>query len=94
MGASAGGLEAFQEFIRQVPENCGLAFVLIQHLDPEHTSLLTEILQRVSALPVIEVQDQMQVLPNCVYVIPPNRDMTIQNGILQLSPPEQPRGQR
>ena len=94
IGASAGGLEAFQELIREVPGRCGLAFVLIQHLDPEHPSLLTEILQRVSALPVIEVQDQMPVLADHVYVIPPNRDMTIQNGVLQLSPPEQPRGQR
>lgn len=94
VGASAGGLEAFQELIREIPEQSGMAFVLIQHLDPEHTSLLTEILQRVTLLPVIEVRDQMPVRPDHVYVIPPNRDMTIQYGVLQLCPPEQPRGQR
>jgi chemotaxis methyl-accepting protein methylase len=94
IGASAGGLEAFQELIREIPERSGLAYVLIQHLDPEHTSLLTEILQRISAIPVLEIQNQMEVIVDHIYVIPPNRDMTIQNGILQLSPPEQPRGQR
>jgi chemotaxis methyl-accepting protein methylase/chemotaxis response regulator CheB len=94
IGASAGGLEAFQELIREVPERSGLAYVLIQHLDPEHTSLLREILQRVSSIPVLEIQNQMQVLVDHIYVIPPNRDMTIQNGILLLSPLEQPRGQR
>jgi len=94
IGASAGGLEAFQEFFRDAPSDCAIAFVLVQHLAPEHESLLTEILQRVTVLPVIEVKDQMLVMSNHVYVIPPNRDMTIHDGLLQLSPPEQPRGQR
>lgn len=94
LGASAGGLEAFEQFFRHVPADCGMAFVLVSHLDPEHVSILTEILQRTTAMPVVEAQDQMTVAPNSVYVIPPNRDMTIFHGALQLSVPELPRGQR
>jgi two-component system, chemotaxis family, CheB/CheR fusion protein len=94
LGASAGGLEAFEQFFRNVPIDCGMAFVLVQHLDPGHASILTEILQRSTAMPVVEVQDQMAVAPNHVYVIPPNRDMAIFHGALQLSVPEQPRGHR
>ena len=94
IGASAGGLEAFEQFFRRVPPDCGMAFVLVPHLDPSHASILTEILQRATTLPVVEAQDQMTVAPNSVYVIPPNRDMAIFHGILQLSVPEQPRGQR
>ena len=71
-----------------------MAFVLIPHLDPGHASMLTEILQRITTMPVVEAKDQMQVAPNNVYVIPPNRDMTIFHGVLQLSLPENPRGQR
>lgn len=94
LGASAGGLEAFERFFHHVPADTGMAFVLVSHLDPSHASILTEILQRITAMPVVEAQDQMQVMPNCVYVIPPNRDMTIFHGALQLSIPEQPHGQR
>lgn len=94
MGASAGGLEAFEQFFRNMPPDSGMAFVLVSHLDPNHTSILNEILQRTTAMPVIEVQDQMVVAPNSVYVIPPNRDMSIFHGVLQLSIPEQPRGLR
>lgn len=94
MGASAGGLEAFERFFHQMPADCGMAFVLIQHLDPNHSSILTEILQRSTSLPVFEAQDQLQVTPNAVYVIPPNRDMAIFNGKLQLSIPTEARGQR
>ena len=94
MGASAGGLEAFEQFFRSVPPDSGMAFVLVSHLDPSHVSILTEILQRTTAMPVVEVQDQMAVAPNGVYVIPPNRDMAIFHGVLQLSVPEQPRGLR
>jgi len=71
-----------------------MAFVLVQHLDPGHESILTGILQRCTAMPVVEAQDQMAVAPNSVYVIPPNRDMSIFHGVLQLSVPEQPRGHR
>ncbi len=94
IGASAGGLDAFEQFFRGASSQCGMAFVLVQHLDPEHVSMLTEILQRVTELPVVEVTDQMPVELDHVYVIPPNRDMTIHEGILRLSLPEQPRGQR
>ena len=94
LGASAGGLEAFEQFFRHAPPDSGMAFVLVSHLDPSHASILTEILQRATAMPVVEAQDQMKVSPNSVYVIPPNRDMAIFHGALQLSVPEQPRGQR
>ena len=94
LGASAGGLEAFEQFFRKVPRDSGMAFVLVPHLDPGHASILTEILQRSTAMPVVEAQDQMAVAPNRVYVIPPNRDMAIFHGALQLSVPEQPRGHR
>ena len=94
IGASAGGLEAFEQFFRALPQDSGLAYVLVSHLDPGHVSLLTEILQRSTALPVLEAQDQQLVEPDHVYVIPPNREMAIFHGRLQLSTPETPRGQR
>ena len=94
IGASAGGLEAFEQFFRNAPADSGMAFVLVSHLDPSHASILTEILQRSTTMPVIEIQDQMKVAPNSVYVIPPNRDMAIFHGTLQLNVPDQPRGQR
>jgi chemotaxis response regulator CheB len=69
----AVSLEAFEQFFRSVPPVSGMAFVPVPHLDP--SQLLTEILQRTRAMPVVEVQDQMTVAPNGVYVLPPNRDM-------------------
>ena len=94
IGASAGGLEAFEQFFRFMQPDSGMAFVLIPHLDPGHASMLTEILQRITTMPVVEAEDLIPVAPNNVYVIPPNRDMTIFHGKLQLSVPEGPRGQR
>ncbi|MFZ2161601.1 MAG: chemotaxis protein CheB [Sideroxyarcus sp.] len=94
IGASAGGLEAFEQFFRNVPPDSGMAFVLVSHLDPDHASLLTEILQRASTMPVVEAVDQVKVEPNHVYVLPPNREMAIFHGALQLNEPEMPRGQR
>ncbi|MBK9442836.1 MAG: PAS domain-containing protein [Comamonadaceae bacterium] len=94
MGASAGGLEAFEAFFRACPANTGMGFVLVPHLDPGHESLLTEILQRCTAMPVVEALDQVAVVPNQVFIIPPNREMGILNGVLQLHLPQQPRGQR
>ena len=94
IGASAGGLEAFEVFFRACPLDTGMAFVLVPHLDPGHVSLLTEILQRATAMPVHEALDQIAVEANHVYIIPPNREMAILNGVLQLSVPEQARGQR
>ncbi len=94
IGASAGGLEAFEQFFRACPADTGMAFVLVPHLDPGHESLLTEILQRVTAMPVAQVSDQTRVEPDHVYIIPPNREMAIFNQVLQLSMPELERGKR
>ncbi|HYN59012.1 MAG TPA: chemotaxis protein CheB [Rubrivivax sp.] len=94
LGASAGGLEAFEQFFRAMPADSGMGFVLVQHLDPSHASILTEILQRSTAMPVVEAQDQMAVEPDRVHVIPPNRDMAIFHGMLRLSVPTEPRGKR
>jgi two-component system CheB/CheR fusion protein len=94
IGASAGGLESFEQFFSHIAPDSGMAFVLVQHLDPDHPSLLTEILQRVTSMPVTEARDQVEVKPNNLYIIPPNRDMAIFHGTLQLSVPEKPRGQR
>ncbi|MBD2681753.1 MULTISPECIES: CheR family methyltransferase [Nostoc] len=90
--ASAGGLEAFTELIRHLPTDTGMAFVLIQHLSPEYESLLSEILGRVTTMPVCQVQDQMRVEPNAVYVIPPNAQMTLVDGILRLAPRQKSKG--
>jgi two-component system CheB/CheR fusion protein len=94
IGASAGGLEAYEMFFRHLPPESGLAFVLVPHLDPGHESILGEILQRSTTMPVREAEDQLAVAPNTVYVIPPNRDMAIGDGKLQVSLPELPRGRR
>jgi two-component system, chemotaxis family, CheB/CheR fusion protein len=94
IGASAGGLEAFEIFFKNVPADSGMAFVLVSHLDPSHASMLTEILQRITAIKVVEAGDQMAVAPDHVYIIPPNREMTIFHGVLQLSVPGQQRGLR
>jgi two-component system CheB/CheR fusion protein len=84
IGASAGGLEALDLFFRKVPANCGLAFVIVQHLEPTHKSSMVELLQRVTGMKVLQVKDRTLVLPNCVYVIPPNKDMSILHGCLYL----------
>jgi len=94
IGASAGGLEALEQFLRKVPENSGVAFVIVQHLDPTHKGIMPELLQRVTGMKVFQVSDRMQVKPNCVYVIPPNKDMSILHGVLHLFEPSAPRGLR
>ncbi|MEO7344649.1 MAG: chemotaxis protein CheB, partial [Methylotenera sp.] len=94
IGSSAGGLEALEQFFRHTPADSGLALVLVSHLSPDHVSMLSEILQRITTMPVVEVQDQMRVCVNHVYTIPPNRDMAIFNGKLQLSIPDEPHAQR
>lgn len=91
IGASAGGLQASQELLRHIPANTGLAFVIVQHLDPTHPSALHEILQRSSRIPIQEVNDEPTVKPNNGYVIPPNKEMFFQDGSLHLAP-RQPRG--
>jgi two-component system, chemotaxis family, CheB/CheR fusion protein len=92
IGASAGGLEAFTQLLSHLPADTGMAFVLIQHLDPKHKSLLREILARVTAMSVLEVEDGMAVEPNCVYVIPPNTKMAIAQGRLHLTLRDKVRG--
>ena len=94
IGASAGGLEAFELFFKTMPPASGMAFVLVPHLDPGHASMLSEILQRNTTMPVHEVQDQIRIQPDHVYIIPPGKDMTIFHGALNLSVPEQARGLR
>jgi len=94
IGASAGGLEALEQFLGNVPDNCGMAFVVIQHLDPTQKGLLPELLQRVTKMEVFQVEDRMVVNPGFVYVIPPNTSMSILNGRLHLAPPIESRGLR
>ena len=94
IGASAGGLEALEQFLRRVPEGSGLAFVIVQHLDPTHKGIMPELLQRVTGMEVFQVRDRMKVKPDCVYVIPPNKNMSILHGVLHLFEPTAPRGLR
>ena len=96
IGASAGGLAAFEAFFSGMPTNAdpGMAFVLVQHLAPDHKSILTELIRRYTRMQVFEVEDGMAVQPNCAYIIPPNRDMAFLNGTLQLMEPAAPRGHR
>jgi len=94
IGASAGGLEALEQFLKHVPERCDLTFVVVQHLDPTHEDIMVELLQRTTTMPVLRVKDRLRVKPGCVYVIPPNRDMSLLHGVLHLLEPVAPRGQR
>ena len=94
MGASAGGLEAFKEFFESMPDAPGMAFVLVQHLDPTHKSLMVSLLKNHTKMTVTQVKDNTKVVPNHVYVIPPNKDMAILNGKLHLMDPTAARGFR
>ena len=96
IGASAGGLAAFEAFFSAMPTDAepGMAFVLVQHLAPDHKSILSELVKRYTRMKVFEVEDGMVVKPNCAYIIPPNSDMAFLGGTLQLMPPAAPRGQR
>jgi len=94
IGASAGGLEALEHFLSHVPKNSGLAFVIVQHLDPTRKGIMPELLQRTTSMKVIQVKDRTKVEPDCVYVIPPNKDMSILHGVLHLLEPVSPRGLR
>ena len=86
VGASAGGLEAFTQLLRHLPADTGFAFVLVQHLDPQHDSALTQLLTGATAMPVHEVTNNLRVEANHVYVIPPNTTLGIARGVLQLRP--------
>ena len=96
IGASAGGLAAFEAFFSGMPKDAdlGMAFVLVQHLDPNHKSILSDLIRRYTRLPVFEVEDGMVVRPNCIYIIPPGHDLALLNGALQLLESSEPRGQR
>ena len=94
IGASAGGLEALEQFLRHVPLGSGMAFIIIQHLDPTHKGIMPELLQRTTGMEVFQVRDRMRVKPDCVYVIPPNKDMSILHDVLHLFVPKAPRGLR
>ena len=94
LGASAGGLEPLEVFLAHVPVASGLAYIVVQHLDPTHKAMLTEILQRATPMPVREVAASMRVEPNAVYVIPPNTELTVLNGEMRLAEPNEPRGLR
>ena len=86
IGASAGGLEAFKKLIKAIPENSGMAYILVQHLHPEHESALPEILQRVTKIPVVEIRDNVHVDRDHIYVIPSNKMLVATDGVLKLSP--------
>ncbi len=94
IGASAGGLEAFEQFLGNVSEKSGMAYVVIQHLDPTQKGMLPELLQRISKMMVHRVKDRMRVEQDCVYVIPPNKSMSILKGVLHLFDPVEARGLR
>ncbi len=94
IGASAGGLDAFKKLIKAIPENSGIAYVLVQHLDPTHESLLPDLLQKVTNIPVLEITDDIKVQPDHIYIIPSNKMLLANDGVLQLSPrPEKGKNQ-
>ncbi|WP_094228780.1 chemotaxis protein CheB [Methanolobus psychrotolerans] len=96
IGASAGGLAALEQFFSaiQADTNLGMAFVVVQHMAPAHKSMLSEIIRRYTRMEVYDVKDGMAVKPDCVYIIQPNRDMIIMNGILHLMEPAEAHGHR
>ena len=94
IGASAGGLEAIESFLRHLPDKSGLGFVVVQHLDPTYKDMLVELLARATPMKVIQVKDRLKVEPDRVYVIPPNKDLSILHGVLHLLAPAAPRGLR
>jgi two-component system CheB/CheR fusion protein len=94
LGASAGGLEPLETFFKQMPAESGIAFVIIQHLAPDHETALPQLLGRHTEMPVEQAEDNMLVVPNRVYVIPPNATLTIKNSVLHVASPVQTRGSR
>ncbi len=94
LGASAGGLVPLEEFFGQVPPESGMAYIVVQHLDPTQKALLPELLQRTTAMAVREAKHEMRVEPDCVYIIPPNSELSVMHGKLNLKAPAEPRGQR
>ncbi|MEO6246924.1 MAG: chemotaxis protein CheB, partial [Opitutaceae bacterium] len=94
IGASAGGLEALDQFLGHVPAGSGMAFVIVQHLDPTRKGIMPELLQRATKMKVVQVKDRTTVRPDCVYVIPPNKDLSLLRGVLHLLEPTAVRGLR
>src|ERR1700737_3322536 len=92
LGASAGGLEALEHFFANVPTPSEIAFVVVQHLGPTYKGILGELLQRVTSMTVVQAGNRMKVKPNYVYVIPPNKDLSILHGVLYLLDTVAPRG--
>ncbi len=94
LGGSAGAYESIEKFLKVIPYNSGIAFIVIQHLDPEHVSILHDLLQRSTTMEVLKVEDGMKVHPNKVYVIPENREMAIIKSTLLLYQNSKPRGKQ
>lgn len=94
LGASAGGLEAFQAFVRAVPSQIDMAFVLVQHLDPQHKSMLGELLRPYTKLSVVQIADDMPLAVNTVFLIPPNATLTLKADRFRVEKPAQPRATR
>jgi two-component system, chemotaxis family, CheB/CheR fusion protein len=94
IGASAGGLEAYETFFKHMPADAGIAFAVVMHLAPDHESALAQLLARHTKMSVEQVRDNTEVVPNRVYIIPPNATLTIKDGVLQVAPPAEPRGRR
>lgn len=84
IGASAGGLEALEEFFRNAPADIGVAFVIVQHLDPSHKSIMVDLIRRCTAMNVYQVEDGMRLTPNCIHIIPPNKHLALLHGRLHL----------
>ena len=94
IGASAGGFHALTRMFERIPAGSGIGFVVVQHLDPNHTTALPELLNGVAKIPVLQAVDGMRVEADHVYTIPPNATLTIERGVLRVATPLAPRGQR
>ncbi len=92
IGASAGGLEAFEAFVKALPEDLGIAYVLVVHLDPSHASILPELIQKKTRMKVCQITDNIEIVPDQIFIIPPNKDLVIINKTLQLLDKKKPRG--
>ena len=86
IGASAGGLEAYRQLLKTIPENSGVAYILVQHLDPTHESMLPEILSKATAVPIHQVTNNINLAPDNIYILPSNKLLVASDGVLQLKP--------
>jgi len=86
IGASAGGLDAYKKLLEAIPVDSGMAYVVVQHLNPAHESNLTEILSRITKIPIEEVTDDVKIFPNHIYVMPSGKILTSVDGVLKLTP--------